>query len=152
MELGHWDKKEDEEEEEEEEAESEEIQDPGQSDSKASGGESIRSIYWAVIHEEQKKIKKANPDMKASEVLKLARASCFGCIQVATSDLSLTLLSCFPIKESHWSIKLQFLLSVTRWEDHPARLNAMKNMSNSELSRRRLKPGQDRSSAKKGKK
>jgi len=33
----------------------------------------MRSLYWSVIHEEQKKIKKSNPEMPGREVLKLAR-------------------------------------------------------------------------------
>ena len=42
-------------------------------------GENMRSLYWAVVHEEQKRLRKAHPEMRASEVLKMARASWFGC-------------------------------------------------------------------------
>lgn len=35
----------------------------------------LRATQWKVIHEEQVKIKKANPDMPAKEVLKKARAA-----------------------------------------------------------------------------
>ena len=36
-------------------------------------GADLRSLYWNVVHEEQKKIKKSKPDMPGREVLKLAR-------------------------------------------------------------------------------
>lgn len=35
----------------------------------------LRGVQWKVIHEEQVKIKKANPNMSAKEVLKKARAA-----------------------------------------------------------------------------
>ena len=37
-----------------------------------------RSTYWEVIHEEQKRLTRQNPDMAAKEVLKRARAAPLG--------------------------------------------------------------------------
>lgn len=45
------------------------------SDTKKKSG--LREMQWAVIHEEQKKIKKANPEMSAKDVLKAAREAYF---------------------------------------------------------------------------
>lgn len=36
----------------------------------------MRQMYWDVIHEEQKRLKKAHPNMPGKEILKLARAAC----------------------------------------------------------------------------
>ena len=43
------------------------------------GPEKLHHIYWEVVHEAQKKISKANPDMKPKEVLAKAREACPGC-------------------------------------------------------------------------
>ena len=40
---------------------------------------SLREKQWAVIHAAQVRIRKANPDMPAKEVLQKARAECFSC-------------------------------------------------------------------------
>ena len=39
-----------------------------------SGSASLKQAYWKVVHEEQKKIRKSNPEMPAKKVLEKARA------------------------------------------------------------------------------
>lgn len=39
--------------------------------------DSLRGKYWAVVHEAQKRLKKAHPNKPAKEILKMARAECF---------------------------------------------------------------------------
>ena len=41
--------------------------------SKNGSSPNLRTLYWNVVHEHQKKIKKSNPEMPGREVLKLAR-------------------------------------------------------------------------------
>lgn len=40
------------------------------------GAESMRDLYWTVVHQKQKELKKKNPDLGAKEILKMARAEC----------------------------------------------------------------------------
>ena len=40
---------------------------------KADGPKDMRSSYWTYIHDQQKQIKKENPEMKPKDVLKMAR-------------------------------------------------------------------------------
>lgn len=42
--------------------------------------ESLRAVQWQVMHEAQKDIKRKNPTLPPKEVLKQARAVCFGCV------------------------------------------------------------------------
>jgi len=48
----------------------------------------MREMYWKVVHEAQTQIRKANPGMAAKEVLKLARAECFGGIKCKCEIIS----------------------------------------------------------------
>ena len=41
---------------------------------------SLRTLYWAAVHEAQKRIKREFPDLSGREVLKRARAERLGCI------------------------------------------------------------------------
>ena len=38
----------------------------------------MRALYWEVVHEAQTRIRKENPDLKAKEILKLAREEWLG--------------------------------------------------------------------------
>ena len=51
------------------------------------GAQSMRALYWEVVHEAQKRIKRENPDMPAKEVLKLARAEWLASISKNTLQL-----------------------------------------------------------------
>ena len=44
-----------------------------------SSGNTLRDQYWEVVHEQQKIIKKKNPDLAPKEVLRLAREAPVGC-------------------------------------------------------------------------
>ena len=48
----------------------------------------MRELYWKVVHEAQTKIRKANPKMAAKDVLKKARAECFGGIKCMCEIIS----------------------------------------------------------------
>lgn len=45
-----------------------------------SGAQTMRALYWEVVHEAQKKIKRENPDMPPKDILKMARAEWLTCI------------------------------------------------------------------------
>ena len=51
------------------------------------GAQSMRALYWEVVHEAQKRMKRENPDMPAKEVLKLARAEWLASISKNTLQL-----------------------------------------------------------------
>ena len=70
----------DEAEESEEEGPTEDKDDGDQDDDEGDKkDENMRSMYWAVVHEAQKDIKKANPELTGREVLKRARKVYFDC-------------------------------------------------------------------------
>lgn len=60
--------------------------------------DTLRATYWAVVHEEQKKIKKKNPKMSAKEVLKLAREAWAGC----SKHIFLSVLVICPLLCMSW--------------------------------------------------
>lgn len=41
--------------------------------------DTLRTVYWSVIHEHQKRLKREFPDMPAKEILAKARAEWFVC-------------------------------------------------------------------------
>ena len=45
----------------------------------------LRTLYWAAVHEAQKRIKREFPDLSGREVLKRARAERLGCIYLLKS-------------------------------------------------------------------
>ena len=89
--LGEVSDEEDEEDEEDEQEsakeEAERSKDDEQDgDKKEDKDANMRAMYWAVVHEAQKDIKKANPELSGREVLKRARKVYFDCI-VSTNNM-----------------------------------------------------------------
>ncbi|CAL1173949.1 unnamed protein product [Cladocopium goreaui] len=58
---------------------------PGDDSTKGDDQSSLRTLYWAAVHEAQKRIKREFPDLSGREVLKRARAERLGCIYLLNS-------------------------------------------------------------------
>ena len=58
---------------------------PGDDSTKGDDQSSLRTLYWAAVHEAQKRIKREFPDLSGRELLKRARAERLGCIYLLNS-------------------------------------------------------------------
>lgn len=50
--------------------------------------QNLKQMYWDFVHEEQKRLKKAHPDMSGKDILKSARGAYTSCIQCNRSVLN----------------------------------------------------------------
>ena len=112
----------------------------------------MREIYWNHIKEAKDRLAKENPDMSAHEILGKAREEhgtkllqniakpC--CKRLHFNYISIIYRQStkkYVVINYGYPVRIAIAVS-PRWQKHPERLNNMKNLSSSELSRRRLVP------------
>ena len=124
----------------------------GEKKSGAFGLVGMREIYWNHIKEAKDRLAKENPDMSAHEILGKAREEhgtkllqniakpC--CKRLHFNYISIIYRQStkkYVVINYGYPVRITIAVS-PRWQKHPERLNNMKNLSSSELSRRRLVP------------
>ena len=106
----------------------------------------MRSVYWDHIKEAQARLSESDSSLSKTRVLELAREE-WGPKVLNRFKVQNPLIIDAVSDVSHWIWKIpvcgttvKYCILTLRWKTHPARIANMKNLSRSELSRRRLVP------------